>query len=948
MGGFTANLKSMGAALGIAFAGAQVANFAKDAVMAASTMNESVSKVQVVFSDSSDAVLKWGKTAAEAMGLSNQKAIESAGTYGNLFQALGITKDKSQEMSTTMVQLASDLASFNNTSVDDALNALRSGLSGETEPLKRFGVALNDVTLKNKAMSMGLITNTSGVLPPAIKAQTTYALLMEQTTLAQGDYARTSKGTANTIKTLQAKFADASVAVGNMLLPALNLLLAVAKPIVSALQAVAGFVNDNKEAFTAFAAVIAIGTVGWGAYVLVTKAAIIQQKIFNLVSKLNPIGLIITAVALLAAGFTYLWNKSETFRKIIIAVGQIGVKAIAFIIFSVGKLVTGIMQLVTGPMRLLLKGLDFIGVSGAGEALKEINGAIESVGNFFDDATKKVLKFGDSLTKYAKIAPKKDKAAIAARPDKVVEPVVSAAAQKAAQKVKEELAKLKTDALDTYASMNKEIANANQDSLNALTENRAKSREAYANYDETVLDLTNRFNEDMLSNQASYEEALLNANEASEKAKKTAKKRFADSEISIIKDYNKKKADLEESYQAKIADIRQKASDQSNELVKSSAEKQSSILQQSMDRLRSAFASKLSFNLADSFDLTAFTTSLSTKTAEGWTTVFSSAAKTGTDKLLANLKEKLQGAKDLQANAAKLAGMGYSQVFIEEVVKNGPEAGNKIAAALQAASPEATRELQDLYGQVETISNHGLDALASSMNAGGKLATEELMTAYDQVSVDLKKSLANVNTELTSALAEADKVFQAAMVDNKLARDTKLDEAMVTLQESLTETQSTLDNALADAKKSFDKANETTTKSLEKGMADAHTALTKALATAQEDYDAAISKIQTSTFEKLAALQKELEKTAEGISKLGDKSSFSIVAKAPVYNPSPTVLPMGGNNSGGSSNAPIINNYNVDVSSQTNATPDSIAKSTLNALKFNMPIYAGANRTAGL
>jgi hypothetical protein len=73
-----------------------------------------------------------------------------------------------------------------------------------------------------------------------------------------------------------------------------------------------------------------------------------------------------------------------------------------------------------------------------------------------------------------------------------------------------------------------------------------------------------------------------------------------------------------------------------------------------------------------------------------------------------------------------------AKVFIEEVVKQGPEAGNKIAEALKAASPDATKELQSLYGQVEKVSETGLDALAQTMNAGGKLATAELMDAYNK------------------------------------------------------------------------------------------------------------------------------------------------------------------------------------------------------------------------
>ena len=130
----------------------------KQLVDAASSLAESQSKVNVVFGDSAKAVTDFANTAAEKMGMSKQAALEAAGTFGNLIQAFGLGQGQAKEMSTTLVQLASDLASFNNTSTEDAIQALRSGLSGETEPLKKYGVALNDVRLKQVAMNMGLLS----------------------------------------------------------------------------------------------------------------------------------------------------------------------------------------------------------------------------------------------------------------------------------------------------------------------------------------------------------------------------------------------------------------------------------------------------------------------------------------------------------------------------------------------------------------------------------------------------------------------------------------------------------------------------------------------------------------------------------------------------------------------------------------------------------------------
>jgi hypothetical protein len=192
----------------------------QSAVMAASSLSESIAKSDTVFGKNAEAVQNWSKTTSQALGVSRQAALEAAGTYGNLFRAFGISEQASFEMSTGLVQLAADLASFNNVPIEDALLALRSGLSGETEPLKRFGIALNEARLKEQALADGLIQTTKGVLPQAIKTQAAYALIMKDSALAQGDVARTSSGLANQLKFLQAGIQDAKAGFGEALLPA--------------------------------------------------------------------------------------------------------------------------------------------------------------------------------------------------------------------------------------------------------------------------------------------------------------------------------------------------------------------------------------------------------------------------------------------------------------------------------------------------------------------------------------------------------------------------------------------------------------------------------------------------------------------------------------------------------------------------------------------------------
>jgi hypothetical protein len=223
-----------------ALAGVGVAAIAKglqSTVLAASNLSESIAKSNTVFGKNAQQIQDWSKTTAQALGVSQQAALEAAGTYGNLFRAFGINEQESAKMSQALVTLAADLASFNNVPIEDALLALRSGLSGETEPLKRFGIALNEARLKEQALADGLIKTTKGVLPQAIKTQAAYSLIMKDSALAQGDVERTAGGLANQLKFLKAGLEDAKAGFGEALLPVvLNVVTAFNEKLLPAIQ----------------------------------------------------------------------------------------------------------------------------------------------------------------------------------------------------------------------------------------------------------------------------------------------------------------------------------------------------------------------------------------------------------------------------------------------------------------------------------------------------------------------------------------------------------------------------------------------------------------------------------------------------------------------------------------------------------------------------------------
>jgi hypothetical protein len=218
--GSTALAVALGAALyqGALRATQAVIGFAKESVTAASNLNETTTKTQVVFGKMSDSVIAFSKTAAKSLGMSEQAAMAAAATYGNLFRSMGLTENASSKMSIELVKLAGDLASFNNLTPEEVLDKLRAGLVGEAEPLKTLGININEAVLKTKALELGLYDGI-GALTASAKAQAAYAVMLEQSTLAQGDFARTSEGLANQQRIAKARLEDLKATLGTAVLP---------------------------------------------------------------------------------------------------------------------------------------------------------------------------------------------------------------------------------------------------------------------------------------------------------------------------------------------------------------------------------------------------------------------------------------------------------------------------------------------------------------------------------------------------------------------------------------------------------------------------------------------------------------------------------------------------------------------------------------------------------
>jgi hypothetical protein len=213
--------KVAGAALAAASvaAGAFAIKIGIEAVKAASNLSETVSKVGVLFGKTSKDIENFAKTAASSLGQTEQQALDAAATFATFGKAAGLSGQDLSKFSIDFVKLSSDLASFNNTSPEQAINAIGSALRGEAEPLRAYGVLLDDASLRQEALALGIVNTTKNALTPQQKVLAAQALIYKQTGAAQGDFERTSDGLANKTRILTAQLENAKTTIGTALLP---------------------------------------------------------------------------------------------------------------------------------------------------------------------------------------------------------------------------------------------------------------------------------------------------------------------------------------------------------------------------------------------------------------------------------------------------------------------------------------------------------------------------------------------------------------------------------------------------------------------------------------------------------------------------------------------------------------------------------------------------------
>jgi len=195
-----------------------IMNFFAEGVELASDINESMNVVNVTFGKTGKEVIKWSGNLIEAYGLTKKQALQYVGSMGAMLKSSGLTSKASEDMSKKLVTLTGDMSSFYNLSHEETWEKIRSGISGETEPLKALGINMSVANLEAYALSEG-INKSWNEMSQAEQVTLRYNYLMKVTKDSQGDFARTQDGFANKWRTLQGRIEEFSASIGEVLLP---------------------------------------------------------------------------------------------------------------------------------------------------------------------------------------------------------------------------------------------------------------------------------------------------------------------------------------------------------------------------------------------------------------------------------------------------------------------------------------------------------------------------------------------------------------------------------------------------------------------------------------------------------------------------------------------------------------------------------------------------------
>jgi len=339
--GITGAFSSTAAKVTGLIGGIGLATFAKDSLMLASDLGEVQNVVDTTFGNMAKKIDDFAKTTSSKFGISELQAKKYSGTLGAIMKSSGLAGGKLTEMSTGLTGLAGDMASFYNLEPDEAFEKLKSAISGETEPMKALGVNMSVANMEAFALSKG-VNKAWKEMSQAEQTTLRYQYLMENTADSQGDYAKTNKSFANSLRTLKLNFQTLGAKIMANAIPPLEKLFGKINDFITKVNIegiMAKIIPKIQSGFSKIGSIfrwlgnnmewikpIIIGVASaFGAFMIITKVTSAVSGLKKAFKSLkagttilsNPIFLVAAAIGALIAIGIILYKKSETFRNFI-------------------------------------------------------------------------------------------------------------------------------------------------------------------------------------------------------------------------------------------------------------------------------------------------------------------------------------------------------------------------------------------------------------------------------------------------------------------------------------------------------------------------------------------------------------------------------------------------------------------------------------------------------
>lgn len=712
-----------------------------------------------------------------------------------------ITSTGNVERSNRLLALSADLARSKTMDLESASRLIARAAAGNTRVFKEFGITVDNSKDKTVAIEEAL-----SKLEARLGGQASA-------------YAKTFAGQ---LAVLNEKIGDLFEAIGLKILPVLT-------KFIEKINGAGKFVKDHNEAIIALAAAITIALIP-AVVTLTKKLLVLSATILK-----SPMGRLAVLIFAVAYAFVKAYNASESFRKGFANVAKAVLSVAGWLVNAFENIVQGIFNIALAAQKAAIAlrklfGKDTTEAEKGLATMEKQYAAIDKWSDGIEKAKKKVDEFSGKKIelkwdfKVPQIPGFGKGDGVGTGVGEGISDEIKKGLDKARQSIKDFNRDAKAQFKELVASwkgiINRDFAGEIEfwldDSVDELVKRAQLAVNAYAKASEgyagAMAKLTNAQNAYIAAVKTGEEKTIAAAESALGAAEKgvngvmdaigaalgdikalqdemiqavVASKReiakLQKERTKILEEAQKERAKLEDNYNKTVANIRKKYEEDVSAAQYEASQRRAEIIQTSINLLRDAFRTSTYRTIGDIFDALTF----SGRYIKGGTT----------EKIIKALGLQASKAEKLAEQAAQLAGLGFSQTFIQEVINLGPDVGGELAKTILNSTPESITQLQQYWNRLQTVSNTGVDNLAKQLNSGITLATSELTAQLAAVGTELNTTLGKLQKDLTAALADAFDDYSEALeaINTRTAQQiTEIDNQITALTAKIAQLQAAM------------------------------------------------------------------------------------------------------------------------------------------------------------